>query len=174
MNSLQLLHQRLTEASASLAQAQGPLQLAQTISHNAGNTLALEDHPWLRAAVTHFPDDPPKEIIFLSDPGQLTRELLDTAVTIGLGAIPETGSVLLGGTSPQAFRLSLCPHRHIIVIPAHQASLTLAQALAITAREPSGLVSWITGPSRTADIEKVLVLGAQGASELTVILYQEE
>ncbi len=41
-------------------------------------------------------------------------------------------------------------------------------------QEPSGLVTWITGPSRTADIEKVLVLGAQGASELIVIVYQEE
>ena len=61
-----------------------------------------------------------------------------------------------------AFRLSLCPRRHIVVIPADRAALTLAEALTLTAREPSGLVSWITGASRTADIEKVLVLGAQG------------
>jgi L-lactate utilization protein LutC len=52
--------------------------------------------------------------------------------------------------------------------------LTLTEALDLTAREPWGLVSWITGPSRTADIEKVLVLGAQGASELVVMVYGEE
>ena len=36
------------------------------------------------------------------------------------------------------------------------------------------MVSWLTGPSRTADIEKVLVLGAQGPINLEIILYQEE
>jgi L-lactate dehydrogenase complex protein LldG len=70
--------------------------------------------------------------------------------------------------------MSLCPCRHVVVVPADQAALTMAQALALTALETSGLVTWVTGPSRTADIEKVLVLGAQGASELTVIVYQED
>ena len=69
--------------------------------------------------------------------------------------------------------MSLCPRCHIVVIPEDRAFLTMAAALALTAQEPSALVSWITGPSRTADIEKVLVLGAQGAAELVVIVYQE-
>ena len=120
-----------------------------------------------------LPTSPPK-VSFISETVFPAPDLDITAVTVGLGAVPETGSVLLGSRSPQAFRLSLCPRRHIIVIPADQAALTMAEALALTAREPSGLVSWITGPSRTADIEKVLVLGAQGASELIVIVYQEE
>jgi L-lactate utilization protein LutC len=174
LTPLELLHQRLTEASALLAMAQGPEQLAQAISQKAGATLVLEDHPWLRAAFSHFPDDPAQEIYFISDPSQGTPETIDTAVTIGLGAMPETGSVLLSGRSPQALRMSLCPCRHVVVVPADQAALTMAQALALTALETSGLVTWVTGPSRTADIEKVLVLGAQGASELTVIVYQED
>jgi len=36
------------------------------------------------------------------------------------------------------------------------------------------MVSWLTGPSRSADIEKVLVLGAQGPGSVEIILYQEE
>jgi L-lactate dehydrogenase complex protein LldG len=148
--------------------------LAHAISQHAGATLVLEDHPWLRSALAHFPAEPAQTIFFTSDAPPGTPETVDTAVTIGLGAVPETGSVLLGGDSPQAFRLSLCPRCHIVVIPAHQSLLNMAQALTLTARQPSGLVSWITGPSRTADIEKVLVLGAQGASELVVILYQDD
>jgi L-lactate utilization protein LutC len=35
-------------------------------------------------------------------------------------------------------------------------------------------VSWLTGPSRTADLEKGLVLGAQGPRTIEIILYQEE
>jgi L-lactate utilization protein LutC len=173
LTPLELLHQRLTEASALLAMAQGPEQLAQAISQKAGATLVLEDHPWLRAAFSHFPDDPAQEIYFISDPSQGTPDI-DTAVTIGLGAVLETGSVLFSGRSPEALRMSLCPYRHVVVVPADQAALTMAQALALTALETSGLVTWVTGPSRTADIEKVLVLGAQGASELTVIVYQED
>ena len=169
----ELLRQRFIEASASLVQAQGPEQLAQIISQHAGPVLVLEDHPWLRAAAAYFPEDPGREIHFTSEFGHPRPEAVETAVTIGLGAVPETGSVLLNGRSPQAFRMSLCPRRHIVVIPADQAALTMAEALALTAREPSGLVSWVTGPSRTADIEKILVLGAQGTSELIVIIYQE-
>jgi len=36
------------------------------------------------------------------------------------------------------------------------------------------MVTWLTGPSRTADIEKVLVQGAQGPQELHLVLYQAE
>jgi L-lactate utilization protein LutC len=36
------------------------------------------------------------------------------------------------------------------------------------------MVSWLTGPSRTADIEKVLVLGAQGPVSLEMILYGDK
>jgi L-lactate utilization protein LutC len=172
--SLDLLHQSLTEASASLSQARGPGQLAQVLRQFAGPILTMEDHPWLQVAASHLPDHPAGEIQVMPPSGLPDPKSLDTLVSVGLGAVPETGTVLLGGGSPLAFRLSLRPRRHIVVIPADRAFLTLAEALALTAREPSGLVSWVTGPSRTADIEKVLVLGAQGASELTVILYQEE
>jgi L-lactate dehydrogenase complex protein LldG len=172
--SLELLRQRLTEAGAFLVQAQGPLQLVHALTLFADHPLYLEDHPWLRSAASLLPEEFSAQISFIS-PTVFPAPALDiTAVTIGLGAVPETGSVLLGSRSPQAFALSLCPRRHIIIIPADRSVLTMAAALAVTAREPSGLVTWVTGPSRTADIEKVLVLGAQGASELIIILYQEK
>jgi hypothetical protein len=37
-------------------------------------------------------------------------------------------------------------------------------------QQEEGLVTWLTGPTRTADIEKILVLGAQGPAEMTVVL----
>ena len=170
---MSLLQQRLTEAGASLIEAHGPAELASALTRFPDLLLCLEDHPWLRAAAALLPAEFSSKISFISATFFPPPDLDITAVTVGLGAVPETGSVLLGSRSSQAFRLSLCPRRHIIIIPAGQAALTMAEALAVTAGEPSGLVSWITGPSRTADIEKVLVLGAQGASELIVIVYQE-
>jgi L-lactate dehydrogenase complex protein LldG len=168
-----LFHQRLTEAGASLISTSGPVQLARALSQYSDTVLFLEDHPWLQAAAALLPDAFSQNVFFVSDTVSPAPAADITAVTIGMGAVPETGSVLVGSSSPPAFRLSLCPRRHIIIIPADQAFLTLGEALAVTARESSGLVTWVTGPSRTADIEKVLVLGAQGASELIVIIYQE-
>jgi L-lactate utilization protein LutC len=170
---MEMLQKRLTEAGASLQQVRGSAQLARALSRYADTSLVLEDHPWLRAAAAHLPENLPGEIYFIADSDYPKPESVDVLVTIGLGAVPETGSVLLSSRSPQAFLLSLRPRRHIIIVPAGQASLTMAEALAVTAGERSGLLTWITGPSRTADIEKVLVLGAQGVSELVIIVYQE-
>jgi L-lactate dehydrogenase complex protein LldG len=170
---IKLFQQRLTEAGASLISASGPVQLARALRQYSDTVLFLEDHHWLQAAAALLPDGFSHNLFFVSDTVSPAPAADITAVTIGLGAVPETGSVLVGSSSPQAFRLSLCPRRHIVVIPADQAGLTMSEALVATAQEPSGLVTWVTGPSRTADIEKVLVLGAQGASELIVIIYTE-
>ena len=97
-----------------------------------------------------------------------------TAVTVGLGAIPETGSVLVdSGAGPGAV-LAFQARKQIVLLPRHNSRLSLAQALEYVRRRGPGLVSWLTGPSRTADIEKVLVLGAQGPLNLEIFLYQEE
>ena len=98
----------------------------------------------------------------------------ETAVLVGLGAIPETGSVLIEAASGPAAALSFRVRRLVVVVPDQAAHLSLAQALELTARQAPGLVTWLTGPSRTADIEKVLVLGAHGPKELHVVLYQPE
>ncbi len=62
----------------------------------------------------------------------------------------------------------------VVIVPQEAAGLSLAQALDLVARQAPGMISWLTGPSRTADIEKVLVLGAQGPREFQVVLYQPE
>ena len=132
-----LFHQRLTEAGADLIEASGPVQLARALGQFSDTVLFLEDHPWLQAAAALLPDASPQKVFFISDSVSPAPAADITTVTIGLGGVPETGSVLLGSSSPQAFRLSLCPRRHIVVIPADRAALTMTEALAVTAREPS-------------------------------------
>lgn len=82
-------------------------------------------------------------------------------------AVAETGSILIRH-EPSGHRLaSLTPPHHVVV--ARQASIvwSLEEAFALLDHRNAVL---ITGPSRTADIEGVLVNGVHGPAELWVIV----
>ena len=86
--------------------------------------------------------------------------------------VAQTGSVLLtsrnGGRS-----LSVLPPHHVVLARRAQLVADLPAAFALLrARYGSGypsMISLITGPSRTGDIERILVLGAHGPKKLTVL-----
>jgi L-lactate dehydrogenase complex protein LldG len=74
-------------------------------------------------------------------------------------------------------RLSIFPHHHIVIARTGQLVLDLKDAFKLIKNKygdqlPS-MISTITGPSRTADIEKTLVLGAHGPKELFVFLIDD-
>jgi len=68
--------------------------------------------------------------------------------------------------------VSLVPPVHIAIIDASTIFQTLGQALAFIHRngDISPAVTFITGPSRTADIELTLAIGVHGPQELYVII----
>ncbi len=159
----------LQEASASLEQVRGPAALARHLSA-APPPLGLEDHPWLRQVAVELDKLGIRHCLVTDD----WAPELGTAVTVALGAIPETGSILVDSGRGPASVLPFRAQRHVLLVPPNRADLSLTQALALVHSRGPGLVSWLTGPSRTADIEKVLVLGAQGPMSMEMILYQEE
>jgi len=74
-------------------------------------------------------------------------------------------------------QISFYPHQHIVIARTGQLVLDLKDAFAMLKNKygsqiPS-MISTITGPSRTADIEKTLVLGAHGPKELFVFLIDD-
>jgi L-lactate dehydrogenase complex protein LldG len=72
--------------------------------------------------------------------------------------------------------LSIYPHVHIVIAFTSQLVLDLKDAFKLLkVKYPETtptMISNITGPSRTADIEKTLVLGAHGPKELYVFLLE--
>ena len=164
-----LLAKRLREAGSSLAEVKGPAALARRLAA-AAEPLWLEDHPWLHPVAGELEKLGVTPHIARAD----WTPMAGTAVTVGLGAIPETGSVLVDSGAGSGAVLAFRAGKQIILLPRNSSRLTLAQALKYVQRRGPGLVSWLTGPSRTADIEKVLVLGAQGPLTIEIILYQEE
>jgi L-lactate dehydrogenase complex protein LldF len=161
---------RFQEAGATLASLKGPQALARFLADHCQGEVWLEDH--------HLTEPIRQELANLGVNAPPARDgwpgEVDTAVTVGLGAIPELGSALMGPKPWPAAWLPFRARRQVVLIPPERAALTFAEALKFTSEQPPGLVTWLTGPTRTTDIEKVLVLGAQGPVALDVIIYSPE
>ena len=99
----------------------------------------------------------------------------DIGVTGAHFALAETGTlVMLSGTG-LARTASLMPPIHVAIVESEQVIPTLDDLLSRinTGGSPAGLssaITLVTGPSRTADIELVLVVGVHGPQQLHVIL----
>ena len=95
----------------------------------------------------------------------------DVGITSAQAAIAETGTLILDSTRERHRLVSLVPPVHIAIVDASKIYETLGEALAfIHKTEMSPAVTFITGPSRTADIELTLTVGVHGPQELYVII----
>jgi L-lactate dehydrogenase complex protein LldG len=81
-----------------------------------------------------------------------------------------TGSIILSAATAGGRRLSVLPPVHIVLAYAKQIVPSLD--IALEQLSDSSYITIITGPSRTSDIEKKLVLGAHGPKRLIVILIE--
>jgi L-lactate dehydrogenase complex protein LldG len=87
--------------------------------------------------------------------------------------VAQTGSVVVTSRSSGGRGLSVLPPHHVVVAQRAQLVPDLLVAFALLkskygAAYPS-MISIITGPSRTGDIERILVLGAHGPKKLTIL-----
>jgi L-lactate dehydrogenase complex protein LldG len=91
--------------------------------------------------------------------------------------ISRTGSILVSSATRAGRRLSIFPHVHIVVAYTSQVVEDIEDGLAFMRKKYHGqlpsMISLTTGPSRTADIEKTLVLGAHGPKELILFLIDD-
>ncbi|NDV46452.1 hypothetical protein D0T49_05280 [Paludibacter sp. 221] len=101
-------------------------------------------------------------------------EAMQAGVTACEFLIARTGSVMVSSASSHGRQMHIFPPVHIVVAKSSQLVDYVEDALkAVQAKYPDGLpsaITTITGPSRTADIEKTLVLGAHGPKEFVVFL----
>ncbi|PWK69252.1 L-lactate dehydrogenase complex protein LldG [Mucilaginibacter oryzae] len=101
-------------------------------------------------------------------------EQAEVGFTLCEALIARNGSVLLSNGNMAGRRLSIYPPVHIVLAYTSQMVMDLKDGFKlIKTRYGSNLpsmISNVTGPSRTADIEKTLVLGAHGPKELFVFM----
>jgi L-lactate dehydrogenase complex protein LldG len=147
-------------------------RLAELLSAASVRTVALSDAPGLGellpAGVTAVAAGAGREALFAADAGLTMAQL----------GIAETGTVVLASADEQHRLASLLPERHYVVLPRSRLCGTLAAALALLQAADgaprSRTITFVTGPSRTADIELVLVVGVHGPKELCVLLLDGE
>ena len=97
---------------------------------------------------------------------------IDAGLTIADGAIADTGTLIHADPRRMPRTLSLVPPIHICLLDARRIYPSLQAALAAEQWRqamPSNLI-FISGPSKTADIQQTMAYGAHGPRELIVLL----
>jgi len=132
--------------------------------------------------VSVWPAAPAKE---LSTPSRSTFAAASFAATVGITgveyALAETGSLVATSWTEGAQLASLAPPVHLALYRRNQLVATLDEVLdklrvACAAREGAfgRSVVFITGTSRTADIEQILIRGVHGPGEVHATLLESE
>lgn len=102
---------------------------------------------------------------------------VDCGITLCECLIARTGSILLSSRQLAGRRLSIFPPVHIVVASTSQLLPDIKDGMAFIQKKYSdrlpSMISLVSGASRTADIEKTLVLGAHGPKELILFLIDD-
>lgn len=96
-----------------------------------------------------------------------------TSVTAAFAAIAETGTLMMLSGPEHPTTLNMMPDTHIVILRADQVVGSYEDgwdAVRRRDKEMPRTVNFITGPSRTGDIEQTLQLGAHGPRRLHILL----
>lgn len=94
----------------------------------------------------------------------------------GFAAIAETGTLMLPSAPERPTTLNLLPDTEIVLLRASRVVGAYEEAWDLLRAERNGMprnVMLVTGPSRSADIEQTLELGAHGPRRLHVVLVED-
>ena len=132
---------------------------------------AIHEAQLARWAIAH--GDWAKDVVVWGEE-PVTPEVLeqcDVGITTCAALVAQTGSVLLDTECAGGRTLSILPPHHVVVARREQLVADLPAAMALV-HAGASMVSLHTGPSRTGDIERILVLGAHGPKKLTVVVVE--
>lgn len=129
-----------------------------------GHTRGYCDPALLRDLAARFPP----EVVL--EPKLDVARIDDYAfgITRAIGAIAETGTVILDDRTTSRRLAALAPWVHVAVVPSGAIHRCVADAVAILGADPN--VVWCTGPSKTADVEGILIEGVHGPGEQVALV----
>lgn len=150
----------------------GSVQSAAAYIQDLGDTgqiqsAAVSDSP-LVASVTEM-------INGLDLSADLTKEELfevSAGITEAQWGIAETGTLVLDSGAEHNRLASAVPPVHICLIRADRIRKTMSEILALVASHLSPTVTFVTGASRTSDIELTLAIGVHGPGKLHILVIE--
>jgi L-lactate dehydrogenase complex protein LldG len=97
---------------------------------------------------------------------------VDIGITSADYVLADTGTLVMIASPEEQRLISLLPPAHLAVVPTGRILTGLDElfTLAPTPAESTSSLVLITGPSRTADIEQILVRGVHGPGQITVVI----
>jgi L-lactate utilization protein LutC len=119
----------------------------------------LADLPWLAAG--------------LEIPARPATNDDAVGITGAFCAIAETGTLMMLGSANTPATTSLLPETHVAIVAPKRIVATMEDAWELMRKEvgqPPRAVNFISGPSRTADIEQTVTLGAHGPYRVLLII----
>jgi L-lactate dehydrogenase complex protein LldG len=96
-----------------------------------------------------------------------------TGIAVAVAGVAETGTLLLASAENSPMTIHMLPETHIVAVEAAHIVGSYEEALALLVDGGAGLppsVLFVTGPSRSADIEQTLQLGAHGPKRLHILI----
>ncbi len=138
-------------------------------SHNLPSEAVMAPHPELQAMPWSA-----RPLLRLREGRAVASDLV--SVQHGFAAVAETGTLMLPSAPARPTTLNLLPDTAIVVLRASRVVGSYEEAwdLLRAAGEMPRNVMLVTGPSRSADIEQTLELGAHGPRRLHVLLIEDE
>jgi L-lactate dehydrogenase complex protein LldG len=151
--------------------------VARLATERGWRRVGVHGHPMIDPVAADLPCEVCRVDAANSGDAAAAKDLLescDAGITACDVLVSQTGSILVTSTTAGGRGLSILPHVHVVIATLDQIVGTLADALHQVRQRHAGampsMLSFITGPSRTGDIERILVLGAHGPKELVVVL----
>jgi L-lactate dehydrogenase complex protein LldG len=108
--------------------------------------------------------DPSREELFSSDVG----------ITSAQWAIAETGTLVLESGAEQHRLISLVPPVHVCILLGGTIQQSMSEILKVVDSNANPTITFVTGASRTSDIELTLAIGVHGPGELYVIVINDQ
>ena len=127
----------------------------------------------------NFPQKWPQihwHIVGQSDDGDLRQFCTDANLGISgaEAALAETGSVLVISGSAQSRLATLLPPVHLALVPTSILTTDLFTWTAVRQNPMPANLVFVSGPSKTADIEQTMAVGVHGPKRFIVILYNDQ
>jgi len=159
----------ITECTVTANAAASAAAIANVLASLPPGEIFVQDAPELRALVTSFKDGRPLRWSSEGPPNEASQ----ATITLCEALVAQTGSVLVSASNGGRQATVIAP-AHIVfakleqLVPDLEAVMARIHERGIATK--NSYVCLITGSSRTADIEKILIMGAHGPRRLIVVL----